>query len=229
MSHNAAPTVSGASISNTNRAVDALANASCIPFIGPASNQWISGQQNTASTLLIGHATETCQPIRFSTRVSFSGINVLVQTGGTTGVAVLRFGLRADNGSGQPGTLIADYGTFASQTSSTYIGPGAQAGTDISFTTEPYVTYWLSFTPQTVAQTSTAPASQSGYRYQNPPYLQTYGPNPNTQPLQGWRTTVSNSAAGTTTGSLPASITLPANNTGNVRSVEAFAFWLKFA
>ena len=90
--------------------------ASPLMLPGPAVNEWIIGQMlsGNASTLL-SNGTLLLVPVILSVAGTFDQMGWSVDTIGSAG-SVVRLGLWASNASGQPGTLLADAGTFLGTT-----------------------------------------------------------------------------------------------------------------
>lgn len=85
-------------------------------FPGPAVGEWIIGQAlGGNSSTLLSNGTLLLVAIALSVPGTFDQIGWTVDTVGSAG-SVIRLGLWAGNASGQPGTLLADAGTFIGTT-----------------------------------------------------------------------------------------------------------------
>lgn len=101
---------------------------------------WPTGRSGPGGVMTL--AREFAIPVVFDAEYDVN-IGLNITTAGSAG-AVLRIGVRADD-DGLPGTLLLDLGTI----DATGTGPLSKAG----FTPEAGVRYWLSYSPQVVADT----------------------------------------------------------------------------
>lgn len=79
------------------------------------SGLYHTAQGGTPTTLALTAGNEYAIPFEVGSQQSFVEIAANITVVGSSG-ALLRFGLRADDGNGGPGTLLADFGTISSET-----------------------------------------------------------------------------------------------------------------
>lgn len=96
----------------------------------------------------------TCVPIVFTNAGTL--VSIAAANNANTATAVCRLGLYADNGSGQPGALIDDYGTVDFST-----GPGTKTIV-ISRAVTAMTLYWLAAVEQTAATSAKVASNGSG-------------------------------------------------------------------
>lgn len=113
------------------------------PAYGLTAGQWYGPYCTGTSAAIPGEANAYAVPLYVPKTTTFDRIGAVVTIGGGTG-AVIRFGIYADNGRGQPGALVLDAGTVAAT------GTGTPLTITISQVLAPGL-YWLVSCVQGVA------------------------------------------------------------------------------
>jgi len=126
-----------------------------IPGMRLTSGYYI-GPAGTRSTVAMVANTEYAVPIYISGTGSISTMGIEVTAAGTAGT-LIRLGLRGDNGTGQPGTLILDAGTLAGDA----ITASGIEITGLSQSLTPGL-YWFTATAQSTGGTLPTLRAQTG-------------------------------------------------------------------
>jgi|GEM_PF-1183903 len=161
------PTLYGSQVLDPTNGVtyNQTATPSGTTWVAAAANPIIPGARFTSgfyigpsgsrTTLPMAADTEYAVPIYMSGSGTISRLGIEVTVAGTAGT-LIRLGIRGDNGTGQPGTLVLDAGTVA--------GDAITSGIEISSLTQAISPglYWFTATAQSTGATLPTVRAQTG-------------------------------------------------------------------